>query len=120
MVDISRFYDRVKDTTTTTGTGNVTLSGSAPSGFITFGSVFASTDSVPYAIDDGAGNWEVGIGILSAPTTLQRTTVLSSSNANALVNFGAGSKTVWCDLPASNIEDYERAARRGRQFAAGM
>lgn len=94
------FADRVRDTTTTTGTGDITLAGSAPSGFRTFASAFSVADRVYYAIVGASGEWEVGIGVLSASTTLQRTTVLASSNAGAAVNFSAGTKDVFCNIPA--------------------
>lgn len=98
------YADRVKDTTTTTGTGNVTLSGSAPSGYQAFGTPFAINDPICYTIAGGA-EWEVGIGYLSASTTLVRDRVLRSSNADALVNFSAGTKDVFCTLPADEIAD---------------
>lgn len=93
------FADRVKDSSTTTGTGDVTLSGSAPSGFQAFASRFAVGDRFFYAIVGGA-EWEVGEGRLSASTTLVRERVLQSSNADALVSFSAGTKDVFCDIPA--------------------
>ena len=92
--------DRVRETTTTTGTGSVTLSG-APSGFQTFNAGIGVGNQTYYTIADAAtGAWEVGIGTLSASTTLARTQVLRSSNANALVSFGSGSKDVFVTYPA--------------------
>lgn len=99
------FANRVKDTTTTTGTGSLTLAGSPPTGFVAFSAAFNTGDRVYYTIDDGAGAWEVGVGTLSGATTLTRDTVLSSSNSGSLVNFGAGTKTVWCDLPADLVHN---------------
>lgn len=95
--------DRVKDTTTTTGTGNVTLSNSAPSGFRTFGSVMANNDTTLYCIrHQAAAEWEVGLGTyVSATPALARTTVLASSNAGAAVNFSAGTKDVFLTAPAT-------------------
>ena len=89
------FADRVKDTTTTSGTGDITLSGSAPTGYVTFNAAFGNggieAKRFPYAIvSSDESEWETGIGYLSAATTLVRETVLSSSNNNALVNFTAG------------------------------
>lgn len=98
------YADRVKDTTTTTGTGNVTLSGTPPTGYQAFGTAFAVGDPIAYVITDGS-SWEVGEGFLSATTTLVRDRVLRSSNADALVNFAAGSKDVFVSLPADNIAD---------------
>ncbi|MBA2708335.1 MAG: hypothetical protein H0U59_11095, partial [Gemmatimonadaceae bacterium] len=91
------FADRVKDTTTTTGTGSLTLAGVAPTGFQTFASAFATGERVFYAIVGGA-EWEVGRGTLSAATTLARTDVYASSNAGAAVNFAAGTKDVFCSI----------------------
>lgn len=98
------YVDRVKDTTTTTGTGNLTLSGTPPTGFQAFSAAFATGDFFEYAIVGGA-EWETGVGHLSAATTLVRDYVLRSSNANALVNLSAGTKDVFNTLPADNIAD---------------
>jgi len=95
-----RSNDRVKETSTTTGTGNLTLAG-AVSGFQAF-SVFANNDTFFYAVvHQTAAEWEVGIGTyVSATPALARTTVLESSNADALVSFSAGTKDVFVDMPA--------------------
>lgn len=87
----------VKETSTTTGTGSYTLAG-AVSGFRTFATAFTAGAStyLPYVARMGS-NWEVGIGLLSAGTTLERTLVLKSSNANAAVSWAAGSKTIYCN-----------------------
>lgn len=98
-----RYLDRVQETTTTTGTGTVTLAG-AVSGYQTFTAAFATGDQVTYAIVGGT-EWEVGIGTLATSSTLTRDTVYESSNADALVNFSAGTKNVWCNLPAANVFD---------------
>ncbi len=95
---MTAYVDRVKDTTTTTGTGDITLAGSAPTGFQTFNTAFGTQVRFPYVIDGGTGEWEVGLGYLSAATTLVREAVQSSSNAGAAVNFSAGSKNVFCDV----------------------
>ena len=92
--------DRVRDTTTTTGTGTITLSGASPTGYQTFSAV-GNGNTTYYTINAGA-QWEVGIGTYSgAGPTLSRDTVLASSNAGALVDFAAGTKDVFCDYPAS-------------------
>lgn len=102
---MQNFADRVKDTTTTTGTGSITLAGSAPTGYATFASSFATgTTGIPYAIVGGS-QWEVGYGTLSASTTLTRDTVLSSSNSNSAVNFSAGTKDVFVTIPAAWAEN---------------
>ena len=97
--------DRVKDTSTTSGTGTLTLSGTAPNGYRTFGSVMATGDTCYYCcVDVITGAWEVGLGTYTATgTTLARTSVLASSNAGALVAFAANSKDVFITQPAAQI-----------------
>jgi hypothetical protein len=92
--------DRVKETTTTTGTGTITLAG-AVTGFQAF-SVIGNGNTTYYTIVDTVnGTWEVGIGTYTlSGTTLARNTVLESSNAGSLVNFAAGSKEVFVAYPA--------------------
>jgi hypothetical protein len=92
--------DRVQETTTTVGTGTVTLGG-AVLGFQTF-AIIGDGNTTYYAIaDPTAGDWEVGIGTYTASgTTLSRTTVLESSNSGNFVNFAAGTKNVFCTYPA--------------------
>jgi hypothetical protein len=92
--------DRVKETTTTTGTGTVTLLG-ASTGYQSF-SAIGNGNTTYYTIAGQTGSeWEVGIGTYtSSGTTLARTTVISSSNAGALVNFSAGTKDVFVTYPA--------------------
>jgi hypothetical protein len=93
--------DRVKETTTTTGTGTVTLLG-ASTGFQSFAAV-GNANTTYYTIAGQTGSeWEVGIGTYtSVGTTLSRTTVLSSSNAGSLVTFSAGTKDVFVTYPSS-------------------
>lgn len=93
--------DRVKETTTTTGTGTVTLLG-ASTGFQSF-SAIGNSNTTYYTIAGQTGSeWEVGVGTYtSAGTTLSRTTVLSSSNSDSLVNFSAGTKDVFVTQPSS-------------------
>lgn len=97
-----KIFDRVKETTSVVGTGSATLLGAA-AGFRAFGSVLTDGDTCYYVIAAQVlGQWEVGIGtIAGSGLTLQRTTVLSSSNAGALVSFNAGVKDVFIDLPAA-------------------
>lgn len=93
------FKDRVKVTSTTTGTGTLTL-GSAVSGFQDF-SVIGNGNTTYYTITDQSGNWEVGTGTYtSSGTTLSRTTILESSNGGTAVDFPAGTKTVFVTYPA--------------------
>lgn len=105
--------DRVLETATTTGTGNFTLAG-AVTGYRTFSSAVALNTPVYYTIEDAGGSgWEVGIGRLSGATTLVRSQVLASSNAGALVSFGAGTKNVFVTSPAIAV----RRPAPGRQLA---
>ena len=93
--------DRVQESTSTIGTGTLTLSG-AVTGYRTFNASFTNGDVVYYTIDDGAGNWEVGYGTVGTGT-LTRTVVLESSNANALVSFASGVKRVFNTATAVSI-----------------
>jgi hypothetical protein len=121
--------DRVRESSVSTGTGNFTLAG-AVTGYQTFASVMATSDTTFYTIaDQGGANWEVGIGTFTSPSTLARTTILSSSNGGSVVTFGAGTKDVFISLPASrtNVEDQPNlievnsssAALRITQIGAG-
>jgi hypothetical protein len=93
--------NRVRETTSTTGTGAVTLGG-AVGGFQTFAAGIGNDNTTYYAISINTENeWEVGLGTLNSDSsTLTRTTVLESSNSDAAVNFAAGSKEVFCTLPS--------------------
>jgi hypothetical protein len=94
-------FDRVRETTSVTGTGTATLSGAAL-GYESF-AVVGDGNTTYYCIaGQGTAEWEVGIGTYTASgTTLARTTVISSSNANALVSFSAGSKDVFVTYPGT-------------------
>ena len=92
--------DRVKQQTTTTGTGTLTLSGSY-TGFDTFSQIGDGNTTYYVITDDVTGDWEVGLGTYTAAgTTLSRDTILASSNAGAAVNLAAGTKVVFCGYPA--------------------
>lgn len=111
------FRDRVKDASTTTGTGNFTLSGTAPTGYQTFATAFAVTSDIfTYCIvDNTSGQWETGAGYLSASTTLVRTEPMDgSSGLNTLVNFSAGTKDVFCTAVAHFLEDVDTGATDAR------
>lgn len=97
------FADRVQETSTSTGTGPLTLAG-AVGGFQSFASAFpaAATANVPYTITDGAGNWETGHGTYTLSGTSLTRVPTASSNAGALVNFPAGTKQVFNTLLASD------------------
>ena len=95
--------DRVKETTTTTGTSTVDLAG-AETGFESFVAGIGNSNTTYYAIvHQTANEFEVGIGTVTdaSPDTLSRTTIISSSNSDAAVNFSSGTKDVFCTLPAS-------------------
>ena len=92
--------DRVRETTTTTGTGTITLGGAA-TGFQSF-SVIGDSNTTFYTIQlSNTNEWEVGIGTYTlSGTTLSRDTILESSNSGSAVNFSAGSKDVFVTYPA--------------------
>ena len=92
--------DRIKETTTTTGTGTYTLGG-AVTGFETFTANLSNSDTTYYACSDGT-DFEVGLGTFtSSGTTLARTTILASSNSNNAVSWSSGTRTIFCTLPAA-------------------
>jgi len=93
--------NRVRELTSTTGTGAVTLGG-AVGGFQTFAAGIGNSNTTYYTISINSENeWEVGLGTLNGDSsTLTRTTVLESSNSDSAVDFSAGSKEVFCTLPA--------------------
>ena len=99
--------DRVQETSTTVGTGSFALAG-AVTGYQTFDAVLNTADTTLYtAAQQGGPEWEVGVGTFTAPSTLARTTIISSSNGGSIVNFSAGTKNVFIGLPASktNVND---------------
>lgn len=95
-----KVFDRVQETTTSTGTGTINLNG-ASTGYRAFSSVFTTGDLVPYCITDDT-NWEVGEGTLTTgtPWTLARTTVIASSNGGSAISVTSGMK-VFCTASAS-------------------
>ena len=102
--------DRVKETTTTTGTGTVTLLG-ASTGFQSFSAVGDANTTYYTIAGQTTSEWEVGIGTYaSSGTTLARTVVLSSSNSGSAVNFSAGTKDVFVTYPS------ERAVIGGQGY----
>ena len=96
--------DRVRETTTTEGTGTITLGG-AVGNFETFTANLSDGDTTYYAIvDANNSDFEVGLGTFTASgTTLARTTVIASSNSNSAVDLSSGSKDVFITLPASKM-----------------
>ena len=94
--------DRVKVNSTTTGTGAFAL-GAAVQGFETFAQGIGNNNTTYYCIfNQGTNEFEVGLGTLDGTSAnLTRTTVISSSNSDAAVDFASGTKDVFCTLPAS-------------------
>lgn len=114
-----KFFDRVKETSTTTGTGALFLAG-AVSQFITFSSVYANGDTFYYLIADQSGTqWEVGLGTYtSTGNKLTRTTVYASTNSGSLVNFTSGS--LFCQVViAANAMVPATGARIPQLVASG-
>ena len=101
--------DRVKVTTTTTGTSDFTL-GSATLGFQSFAAIGNGNQTYYAAVDPITGDWEVGYGTYTtAGPTLTRTTILSSSAAGAKISFGSGTKDLFCTYPSGKAI-YEETA----------
>jgi len=96
--------DRVKETSTTTGTGVFSI-GNAVTGFETFSAGVGNSNTTYYCIaHQDQDEFEVGLGTLNGDSsTLTRTTVISSSNSDSAVNFSSGTKDVFCTIPASKI-----------------
>lgn len=96
------YNNRVKETTASTGTGNIALFG-AVSQFVSFSSRYALGDAIKYSLVGATGSeWEVGQGHLLDATTLVRDVVEQSSNADALVNFSAGIKDIFVSFNAGD------------------
>jgi len=93
--------DRIKETSTTSGTGTLTLAG-ASAGFRSFADIGNGNTTYYAIVDSNAGTWEVGIGTYTASgTTLSRDTVLpNSSGTTAKINFAANSKDVFVTYPS--------------------
>jgi len=95
--------NRVKETSTTTGTGTYNLGG-AVTGFQTFVAGIGNTNTCYYVAEDGT-NWEIGVGTVTdaGTDTLARTTIIASSNSNAAVSWAAGTRFIYCALPATGF-----------------
>ena len=118
--------DRVKETSTTTGTGTFDLAGVA-TGFEGFVAGIGTTNTTYYTIfNQGTTEWEVGLGTVTdaATDTLSRDTIISSSNGDAAVSFTSGTKDVFCTLPASKAVYLNAAGdtinAAGQGFAIAM
>ena len=96
--------DRVKENSTTSGTGNITLAGiAAGQGNVTFASGIGTSNTTYYCIfEQGTNTFEIGLGTLSGSTTLERTTVINNSSGNtSKVSFTGGTLDVFCTMPAA-------------------
>ena len=96
--------DRVKVNSTATGNSQSTfaINNSVLTGFETFASGIGVGNTTYYCIfNQGTNEFEIGLGTLSSTTNLQRTTIISSSNSDNVVDFQLGTKDVFCTLPAS-------------------
>jgi hypothetical protein len=113
--------DRVKETSTTSGYGTITLGGAA-AGFQTFSAGFLVGDRVTYCIVDGT-NWEIGIGTLLTSSTISRDNVIKSvsadKDADGHINCSASSKDVFATLPACCVQSRGRviATARGMNWS---
>jgi hypothetical protein len=116
--------DRVKETSSSSGTGNITLGGAFP-GYQTFNAAIASGSTVYYTIHNLTSGsdteWEVGLGTFTSPATLARTTVLSSSNSGSAVNFTAGASglEVFITQPAEEAVYINQATGKVEAFGNG-
>ncbi len=97
------YADRIKETSTTTGTGTYNLAG-AVTGFQTFVAGIATGNTCYYCATDDT-NWEVGLGTVTdaTPDTLARTAILASSNGGAAVNWAAGTRNIFSTIPAAVV-----------------
>jgi hypothetical protein len=100
---MTTLYDRVQETTTTSGTGDLTLGGAVP-GYRSFSTVLANGATTPYVVVGGT-EWECGRGTMSGTTVLQRTNVTASSNNGSPVNFSAGTKQVFIAVTGDVFEE---------------
>jgi hypothetical protein len=93
--------DRVRESSTTTGTGAIALGGAPNASYQAFSAVMSIGDTCWYSFVLPGSAWETGIGTYSALNTLTRTSILESSNGGAAVSFGAGTKDIFIGMPAS-------------------
>ena len=111
--------DRVMETTTTTGTGSLTLAG-AKAGYQSFATAFGSGSRVVgYAMSDGT-DWEVGVGTFNGTTGLTRDRIEASSNSGNAVNWGAGTRDVWCNVSADLMDNANHGHLLSRMLGWAM
>lgn len=105
------YPNRVKDTSTTEGTGNITCANSPPSTYKALGDKVAVGKSFPYGLFNRSANeWEIGTGTMLTATTFSRAPI-DSSNDGALVNFSAGTKDVLCVLAGAELARLQRVTQ---------
>lgn len=106
-----KLYSNVRETTTTTGTGALTLGG-AVSGYVAFSARYSDGDTMFVSVRMGA-NWETFLGTYnSGAGTISRTTMFKSTNADAAVNWGAGTKDIFVtDIGATELDATNKARR---------
>jgi hypothetical protein len=117
------FRDRVKDTTTSTGSGSIALYHTPPLGYRSFNAAFGTNTVFLYCIEDpSSGDWETGSGYLSDSATLVRDNrpFDGSAGAGNLVNFGAGTKNVFCTVTSHFLEDVDTGALAHKAIGYAM
>lgn len=117
------FRDRVRDTTTTTGQGPVTLSGTAPASYQSFATAYGLGTPFLYCIVDGvSGLWETGTGWLTASNQMARDTAVfdGSSGPGVLVNFTAGTKDVFVTIAGHWCEDVDSGSALHKAMGMAM
>ena len=110
--------DRVKDTSSTSGSGTITLDNSPPAGYQAF-STLGNGSTTYYTIQGSDDSWEIGLGTYNT-NTLTRTTILSSSNNGVIINLPSGSHTVWVDYPAAKAYLSEEGIDKSFTSTAGI
>ena len=110
--------DRIKDTSSTSGSGTITLDNSPPAGYQAF-STLGNGSTTYYAIQGSDNSFEIGLGTYNA-NTLTRTTILSSSNNGVIINLPSGSHTVWVDYPAAKAYLSEEGIDKSFTSTAGI
>ena len=105
--------DRVKETSTTSGTGTLTLAGAAD-GFQAFSAIGDGNTTYYAIVDSTTGDWEVGLGTYNATgTELVRNEVLESSNSGSFVSLAGNSVEVFCTYPAEKAVLVDGATMTG-------
>ena len=117
---MARLFDRIKDTSTTATGGDFTLSGTPPTGYLTFSSVFTVGDEqIPYCIaQQASAEWKTGLGTYSASNTLHRDTITGNSDGTFVaIVFSAGTKDVFVSMTAAPPQLAGRVSAQARGLA---